>query len=463
MDNQNLFRALILAVVGFVPGFSGCTSNPGTESVPGSAQRPPGGQSATFRPRHGVTNPPVSVPIIEEPVEALTLRDAMALALTRNPDLAAFSWEVRMGEARVLQASLQPNPVVGVEVEDVLGTGNFQGAREAQTTLVLSQLIELGDKRAARVRAAGFSRDLTGWDYERRRLEVFTQTAETFVEVLNLQQRLSLAEETVGLAQNTVEAVNKRVEAARTLAVEGTKAEVALASVQIERDQTQRALAAARQRLASHWGNPQPRFSKVVGNLESTTRVPELDRLLEQIHKNPDNARWAAEIQQREANLKLQKAKRVPDVTVGGGYRRLSGPEDNAFVAGISVPLPFFDRNQGNIREAEYQLAKAREEKRATELRVKTLLGQAWQRLSAAAEEVTALQGKVLPGAEQTFGTVSQYYTEGRLGYLDVLDAQRTLFASRSQYFRALSDYHLAKIAVERLIGEASFPPDGQP
>jgi cobalt-zinc-cadmium efflux system outer membrane protein len=185
--------------------------------------------------------------------------------------------------------------------------------------------------------------------------------------------------------------------------------------------------------------------------------------LLERLRQNPNIARWATEISQREANVKLEKSRRVPDVTVGGGYRRLSGPEDNAFVAGVSIPLPLFNKNQGNIKEAEYQLAKANDEQRATELRVKTALGQAWQRLAAAAAEVTALKGKVLPGAQQSFDTVSQYYTEGRLGYLEVLDAQRTLFASRSQYFRALTDYHQAVIAIERLIGEPLVSPADQP
>ncbi|MBP9901177.1 MAG: TolC family protein [Verrucomicrobiota bacterium] len=463
MKQTTIRSVLVLAGVGLVAGFSGCATKPATEFEAWAEPRPLGKELVTFRPPRAATNTSTPPRTIEEPTGGLTLRQALALALVRNPDLAAFSWDVRIGETRILQAGLRPNPEAGVEVEDVLGTGDFQGVREAQTTLALSQLIELGGKRTARVNAARFSRDLAGWDYEKRRIELFTQTAEAFVEVLNLQQRLALAEETVGLAEKAVEAVNKRVEAARTFAVEGTKAQVALASVQIERDQTQRALEAARQRLASNWGNSQPRFERVEGNLESTKSVPDLERLLERLRQNPDIARWATEISQREANVKLEKSRRVPDVTVGGGYRRLSGPEDNAFVAGVSIPLPFFNKNQGNIKEAEYQLAKAGDEQRATELRVKTSLGQAWQRLAAAAAEVTALKGQVLPGAQQSFDTVSQYYTEGRLGYLEVLDAQRTLFASRSQYFRALSDYHQAVIAIERLIGEPLVSPADQP
>ena len=86
--------------------------------------------------------------------------------------------------------------------------------------------------------------------------------------------------------------------------------------------------------------------------------------------------------------------------------------------------------------------------------RVSRWLGQAWQRLAAARAEVSAIQENVLPGAQQAFETMNQYYGEGRLSYLEVLDTQRTWFAARSQYYRALSDYHQAVLAIERLIGE---------
>ena len=91
----------------------------------------------------------------------------------------------------------------------------------------------------------------------------------------------------------------------------------------------------------------------------------------------------------------------------------MRGPNNDAVIVGFSIPLPLFNKNQGNIREAEYRVAKAAQEQTATELRLRTELGQAWQRLSAAAAEVQALKTKVLPGAQETFNTISQYYREG--------------------------------------------------
>ena len=268
----------------------------------------------------------------------LTLRQALALALARNPELAAFSWDVRIGEARMLQASLRPNPEVSLGEENVLGTGDYRAFRLAQTTLELSQLIELGGKRTARLKEASFSRDLAGWDYETHRLDVLTRTAEGFVEVLSLQQRLELAQETVRLAEDVAQAVGKRVAAAKTFTVEKTKSEVALASAQVERDQTERALVAARQRLAANWGTTQPKFERVEGNLEEMAPVPSQEQLLERLRQNPELARWATEIAQRQAALRVERSKAVPDITVGGGYRRLpdlageSGPNNDALL-----------------------------------------------------------------------------------------------------------------------------------
>jgi outer membrane protein, heavy metal efflux system len=456
-------RVLIGAGVAFAAGLSGCATKPAPAPESWVEPRPLGEELVTFRPPRGATNALDRSPTIEEPAGALTLRQALALALARNPGLAVFSWDVRIGEARMLQAGLRPNPEVGVELENVLGTGEFRGAQEAETTLQLSQLIELGGKRAARVRAAKLERDLAGWDYETRRIDVFAKTAEAFVEVLSLQQRLALAEEMVRLAEEIVQAVTKRVDAARTFEVERTKAQVAVAAAQIERDQTERAWSAARQRLAANWDNTQPRFERVEGDLERLAAVPAQEPLLARLKQNPELARWATERLQREASLKLERSKAIPDVTLGGGYRRLSGPEDSALVFGVSVPLPLFNQNQGAIKEAEYRVAKAGEEQRATESRIATELGQAWQQVAAARAEIAAIKEKLLPGAQQTYTTLSQYYAEGRLSYLEVLDAQRTYFGARVQYYRALSGYHTAVIAIERLIGEPLTPAANTP
>jgi cobalt-zinc-cadmium efflux system outer membrane protein len=239
---------------------------------------------------------------------------------------------------------------VSLEVENVLGTGDYQGMREAEFTLGLSQLVELGGKRAARIHEADRARELAAWDYEALRLDLVTQTAAAFLDVLGLQQQLLLDEDMLKLAETIAETVARRVEAAKALPVENAKAQLALASTRVERDQTQRALMAARLRLAAAWGSTAPQFTHVEGNLEQRPAVPRQELLLERLRQTPETARWAAEIAWREAGIRLENSKGRQDLTVSRRPRAASmAPTPNALTFGVSIPWPRYDRNQGGI------------------------------------------------------------------------------------------------------------------
>ena len=181
--------------------------------------------------------------------------------------------------------------------------------------------------------------------------------------------------------------------------------------------------------------------------------VPALETLGVWIGANPAVSRWAVEIAERRARVELAEAQAIQDVTVKGGARLLQGSDDTAFIVGLSLPLPLFDRNQGGRSEAAFNLAKAKEERRAAEIRVRTALSDAYQALLSAYREVATLRDEVLPAARSAFEGISEAYRQGKLTQLDVLDAQRTLFEVREQYTEALSSYHRARARVEGLVG----------
>ena len=153
------------------------------------------------------------------------------------------------------------------------------------------------------------------------------------------------------------------------------------------------------------------------------------------------------------ANLELAEAAGIPDVTLSAGARHFNENDDNAFVFGVSIPLPIFDRNQGGILEARRRLAKAGQERRAVELEIIDDLAQAYQSLSSAYAEATTLKRDVLPSAQYVFEASREGYRYGKFDFLVVLDAQRTLFETRSQYIEVLNQYHQAVSEMERLIG----------
>lgn len=389
----------------------------------------------------------------EEPTGDITLMQALIAALLKNPELAAFSQEIRAREAAVLQAGLRPNPIFGANAAN-FGNASIRGFDGDVVTLELSQLIELGGKRAARIEAAKWTRELADWDYEVQRIAVLTQVSQTFTEVLGAQARLDLARQTAELAEQVATAVGNQVKAGEVSPVEETRAKVALATVRADLTRAERELEAARRHLAALWGSVTPRFNRVLGELETVSPIPTLEQLQKRIHQNPELARWSTELMQRQALIDLEKTKAIPDVTVSLGVSKYLMPGDYALVAGVSLPLPVFNRNQGGILEAERRRTKAIEERRAAEVRVGTALNTAYQALAAAYAEAVAYKTSVLPGAASAFEAVRKGYRFGQFTLLDVLDTQRTLFAARTQYIRALTAYHQGVAEVERLIGE---------
>src|SRR5262245_55652302 len=334
------------------------------------------------------------VPAPEAMSGPLTLREAVAIALLHNPALAAFSWSERAREARVVQAGLLPNPSAQVEIED-FGGGQRRGFEETQTTLWLSQLIELGGKRAKRRRLAALERDLASWDYETRRLQVLTDVTKAFVSVLAVQEEIAIAHELVRIAGEAVGTVQATVTAGAVSPVEARRARVALEQARIERETLGRDLEAARAALAATLGADAPTFGEVTGTLPATAPPPPLDALLSGVEQNPDLARWSAELAEREAAIAVERARVVPDLTITPGVRRFNDNDDTALVLALSVPLPIFNRNQGGVLEAGYRLAQARADRRSAEVSIRTTLESRYQSMLSNWEQARPLRERV--------------------------------------------------------------------
>lgn len=417
------------------------------------SERPPSTSQASDSVGRRISPPnPASSPSPSNEPAELTLRDALALALQRNPELAAFGKERFATEAAILQAGVLPNPVLGVAADN-LGNTRKAEAGDRTTSIQIGQLIELGGKREARVRAAEAGRDLAAWDYEAKRIEIVSAVAQRFVDVLAAQQRQKLAEEALVMATQVADGVSKRVQAGKVSPVEETKAQLARASAEVELGQARREALATRSSLGVLWASLTPRFEKAIGDLERTVPLPAYEQLADRVRSSPELARWSSEIARRQAGVDAEKAKTVPDVTVTAGVARFNQFNDHAYMIGISIPLPLFDRNRGGVLEASRRLDKATDELRAVEGRVLTELTQAYQRLAAIEQEIQTLRTVLLPGSQSAFDAATKGYQLGKFGFLDVLDAQRTLFQTRTQHLRALADYQRGVSVIERLIG----------
>lgn len=420
--------------------------------------RPLGATIPSYRP---IEPPAISLSanaVPDEPTGVITLGGALAQALLKNPALAAFSWEVRVADARVLQAGLVPNPELSAEVENFGGSKERRDFVGAESTVSLSQLIELGGKREKRARVARLERDLAGWDYEAKRLDVYVATAKAFMNVLAAQQRRDLKRDQLALALRVHDTVEERVNAGRSAAVEKTKAAVELASSRIELERANRELQTARYRLAAAWGGTEVRFTRAEGQFDNFLPLGSLAELLKRLPESPDLLRTKLDFELRRSQLELERARNVPDLTFSAGVRRFEDNEDNAFIAGVSIPIPVFGLNPGGVLEARRRISQQGERQRATIVEITSALKQAHQEGAALSTELAALRDDILPGAQKVFEDAQQGYRQGKFDFLNVLDAQRTLFSAHERYIEVAAAYHRATLDIERLTGQPLTP-----
>ncbi|OUM02951.1 TolC family protein [Variovorax sp. JS1663] len=379
------------------------------------------------------------------PAASLTLAAAVALALDHSPELSAARREIEAAEGARIQAGVLPNPSLSVELEDT--------RRETRTTTVLlSQPIELGGKRGARIEAAERAIELARVQLEGREAELRASVTAAFFAALIAQDRVRLALASLALANTGSQAAGKRVSAGKISPVEETKAKVAEANVRLELVQAQGELRTSLQQLRAVTGAPTP-IGGVDGDALAMPPLPPEALLEERLQRAPAMRQAGLDVQRLRALAELERAKRVPDITLTVGAKRPQEMARSQAVVGISVPLPIFDSNRGNLLEALRRQDKAGDEARALELRLRAEAGAALQRHNTARTEAAALQAEILPGAQSAFDAATKGFALGKFSYLEALDAQRTLLQARAQYLRALADAHRSITDLDRLLG----------
>lgn len=374
----------------------------------------------------------------------VSLADALVQGAQNSPRVAQARAQAQAAEARARQAGVSPNPEISVEVENFAGTGPYRDTRSAEATLALSQRIELGGKRSARMAVAGAERDFALIALKRAEADLARDIRTSFAELRAAEDRALLARDNVAQAQELARSAALFVEVGRDPPLRKLRADALLADAKAEQARTFGELLAARRLLADLIGSSDPELSAIVG--EDTTRPtllpPETPSLDEQLA--------SAERDAARARIRVAKADGVPDVTASGGVRRINDGRETAFVAGFSIPLPIRDRNRGNIEAAgadslasEAALAQARLDARRAGHDARMLLG-------AAEERVAALSGPALAQAEEALRLARVGYSAGKFSLIELIDAQAALTATRKSLIDARLDRARALAALNR-------------
>lgn len=394
--------------------------------------------------------------------QMISLNEAVARTLARNPELVAFGYQLQAQDGRVLQAGLAPNPELSFTVENALGTGEFSGTDAAETTLSIAWILERG-VRQRRLDTAHAGVSLLAVEADIKRLDAAAETARWFFSCLSNQARMVNAKEAVRLAHETVKAVQERVTAGRSPQAELARAQAGLARMELEQEDIEHELLSATHRLAAQWGETEPRFTRVSGDLMTLPDTASFDDLKTRISENPDLARFLSKQRVDEAELSLAKAQRKPGWRVSAGVRRLEITDDEALVANITLPLALRNRNQGRIAEAQANLAQTNADATAARIRTETLLFVIYQELQHSLHRVRTFRDDVIPRIEQALTDTRSAYELGRYSYFEWRTVQEDLLEARNALLEASVDAHQKAIEIERLTGVRIAQPRTSP
>ena len=382
-----------------------------------------------------------------------TLAEALAFAEAHQPALIAARLEVQAAESRVAQAAVRSNPGLTLEAENFGGKAENSGFDAAEYTATVEQTMEFGGKRGKRIHAAKLERRLSDFDLETKRLDIQAETTRRFIALQGARERLALSEESVALAEEFVRQVAARVRGGKVAPMDEDKAQILLSQQKLALDGSLREYQAARLQLSAMWGSVTSGFNRVEGMLLTLPAVPDVAALRPGMASNPDLGRWTTEVDHRKAVISREKASRLPDMTMAGGIRLYPTSDSAAFVAGITIPLPVFDRNQGKVREASILLDMANQQRRAAEIKTFLELTEAHQAVSAARHRIALLDQDIIPRAKSVFDAMQSGYVQGKFSCLDVLDARRTFLEARIQRLETLVSGHMALAGIQRAIG----------
>ncbi|MFC3458408.1 MULTISPECIES: TolC family protein [Massilia] len=382
---------------------------------------------------------------------ALTLAEAIARARNQAPQLQGADAALRAADANVGLSSLRPNPTLSVEAENVLGSGRYAGFGGGEKTFSLSMPLELGGKRGARVRVAEAERGAARIGRQVAQADLTFQITEAFVTLAASERYVEIAKASHALAERAHHAARERVRVGKASPIEEQRADVLRINAEVRLDKAIRATRLASATIARLTGSTTPVaitstwFERTDAAVVGQPAVSSL-------------ALAAAEAELTAANARVDAARRdrIPDVTLTAGMRRYGESSEKAAVLALSVPLPLFNPGTAAIARSRAEYDRASAARRAVALEFEQSTAQAEADVADALAAARAATGPAFAAAEEAARIARIGYAEGKFPQLELIEAERSLAATRESSVDALAALHTARARLARLQGSNS-------
>lgn len=372
----------------------------------------------------------------------LTLDEAMQRALKHSHSLKIASKEIGEKRGQRLQSSLYPNPVFGYEVENILGNHNWEGWGSAESAYVLEQEILLGGKREHGMKAASFQVSASIAAYEVERVALINQLIKQFVLVASLQEQESLTKDLLELEQENLKATEEELEAGKITTLEKNTAEISRGNAALNLIRIKSELKKAKGELALLWGAesfcPEEIEFPLFELVEPKSLYDYQCALERHPHLRQDYFNYKAARQE----LALEKAEAIPNLSVLVGIKTNREEQNKGMILGAAIPIPLFDRNQGNIRSARSEAAIALEHYQETQAALRNRLLILHHEAETSFEEVKLIQSSYLSPAENAFNLTKEGYDEGKFEFSDFLESKKVYYEAKKSYIESILLYH---------------------
>lgn len=384
--------------------------------------------------------------------QELAITTALERTLTSSPQLQLYPYQLRIDEAKTLQAGLKPNPELGVSVENVLGNGSLSGVKSAELTLTLSQLIELGDKRQRRLESASLGKALTQAQYELDRVDVLAKTMTDYLDVLELQTVRSWTAERLVMEQNALQVATERSRAGLVTDADVLRLKSRVLKSQMDLKALKAELQVAVRQLAANWGS-EADFDTVQGQLAVLPMLPSLNEMLAALDSSPQLEFYLTQDRLAGALQNLAIANGQTDITVGAGVRRNEQLNENAFVLSVSMPFALTNPNAGEIEAARVSSERSAHQLKLSRQQLQLAVGRLYQQLTLLSEQIHDQQQAILPAAESVVQSTLKGYETGIFDMTDLLSAHEDLLSAKRNIIDAQAQFHRQLIELERLVG----------
>jgi cobalt-zinc-cadmium efflux system outer membrane protein len=404
----------------------------------------------------------------EGPATGLTLDAAIETLIRNNLDLRAKAYEIPMAQADILTASLRANPLFFADSQ-LIPYGNYTPERpggQTQYDININYPLDVTRKRQARTRVAYAAKRIVEAQYQDAVRLAINELYNAYVDALAARETVRLSEASVEGLREVVRITEEQQKRGAKTGADVRKVEVQLRTAEIALAEAKVAYDDAIRNLGLLLGLPAGQTFELRGTLRDPFNPPPPVSVLTQraLQLRPDLNAFRLGITRATEEYRLARANRLNDLYLLYQPYTFQNNEPiglkspHSWAVGLTVPLPIYNRNQGNIQRAKWNVAQSQVELEDRERRIIAEVERAVMAYSVTRQSVDRFEREVLPASNQTLETALRLYRLGEEGLLAFLVAQSEYNANVRQYYEALVRHRRSMLQLNTTIGERVLP-----